>query len=63
MSFGYKNQRENFDIIYRKYREYLALYAAINHGSLAGSTPFDQFYWHMTYLSRYQDRRNFSGGL
>ncbi len=63
MGFTYENQRAHFDAIHRKYIDYLALYALINHGSLAGATPFEHFYWRMTYYSRYQDRRNFSGSL
>ena len=63
MGFHYENQRVNFDLIHRKYLEYLALYATINNGSLAGATPFEKFYWRMTYYSRYQDRRTFSGVL
>jgi hypothetical protein len=57
MSITYETQRAKFESIRRKYLEYLRLYAAVNHGSLLGATPFDRFYWVMTYYSRYQDRR------
>ncbi len=63
MGLSYENQRVHFDALKRKYLEYLSLYAAINHGSLEGASTFEQFYWHMTYISRYQDKRNFSSGL
>lgn len=63
MSSLYENNRTNFEAILRKYKEYLALYEVMNHGSLAGAAAFDEFYWRMIYYSRYQDRRNFGAGL
>ena len=60
MSISYENQRVLFDKLLKKYTDYLELYKAINNGSLKGATPFEQFYWRMTYLSRYHDRKTFS---
>ena len=59
MGITYENQRVVFDVIVRKYKEYIALYRLVNGGSVDGLTPFDQFYWRMVYFSKYQDRRNF----
>ena len=59
MGITYENQRVAFDRLMKNYKAYLALYKEFNHGSLAGATTFDVFYWRMTYLSKYQDRRNF----
>lgn len=59
MGVAYENQRVLFDKLLKKYREYLNLYKIFNNGSLKGATTFDQFYWRMTYLSRYQDRKTF----
>jgi len=53
---GYENSRVNFDRIVRLYNDYCALYKGVS-GSLAGITPFGEFYWQMTYYSKYQDRR------
>lgn len=60
MSITYENQRVVFDVILRKYWEYVALYKMLNNGSTAGVTGFDDFYWRMTYLAKYQDQRNLS---
>jgi hypothetical protein len=59
MGITYENQRVNFDVIVRKYHDYIALYRQFNNGSVQGLTPFDEFYWRMVYLSKYQDRKNF----
>ena len=60
MGITYENQRVNFDVIVRRYKEYVALYRLFNNGSIVGLTTFDNFYWRMTYFSRYSDRRSFS---
>ena len=52
---SYQNQRVYFDIIMKKYNEYLELYKQFNDGSLAGATTFDDFYMRYTYLYRYAD--------
>ncbi len=59
MGITYENQRVVFDVLMRKYRDYLDLYKMFNNGSLRGATTFDEFYWRMTYFSKYHDRRNF----
>ncbi len=59
MGIAYENQRVIFDQIAKRYKDYLKLYKAVNHGSIEGITPFDDFYWRMVYHSKYQDRRNF----
>lgn len=59
MGIAYENQRVIFDTIVRKYKEYIALYRAVNNGSDEGITPFNEFYWRMVYWSKYQDRKNF----
>jgi hypothetical protein len=59
MGIAYENTRINFDNIVKRYEEYKALYKLVNNGKLDGLTSFDQFYWRMTYYSRYQDRKNY----
>lgn len=59
MGITYENQRVIFDTIVKRYKDYIALYRLFNNGSVEGLTTFDQFYWRMTYFSKYQDRRNF----
>jgi hypothetical protein len=51
----YENQRVHFDLIVKKYKDYIALYRLFNNGSVQGITTFGDFYWRMTYLSKYQD--------
>lgn len=63
MGITYENQRHHFDKIVKRYHDYLALYKSINNGSLKGYTTFDEFYWRMTYISRYEDRRTFTGSV
>lgn len=53
----YENRRINFDVILKKYKEYVVFYKAINNGSLEGVTPFHDFYWHYTYYSKYATQR------
>jgi hypothetical protein len=55
---GYENGRAHFDRILGLYKDYLRLYAEFNGGSTEGSTPFAQFYWNLTYFSKYAGRRN-----
>jgi len=47
--------REHFNVIVQKYMDYLNLYRYFNNGSMEGITPFDQFYWRMTYYVKYHD--------
>ena len=55
MGGAYENQRVVFDVIYRRYMEYVQLYKDLNKGSLDGLTGFEDFYWRYVYLSRYSD--------
>lgn len=59
MPMHYENQRVVFEKLVKKYIEYMALYKEINHGSLAGVTPFQEFYWRTVYWSKYSERRSF----
>lgn len=59
MGMSYENQRVIFDTIVKKYKDYIALYRYLNNGSVEGLTTFDDFYWRMTYFSKYQDRKTF----
>jgi hypothetical protein len=59
MGITYENQRVVFDQIVRKYKEYLELYRSLNNGSHEGVTGFDEFYWRMTYFSKYLERKNY----
>lgn len=58
MSITYENQRVIFDTILIKYEAYRELYRLVNNGSLEGVTGFDDFYWRMTYLTKYADPRS-----
>jgi len=59
MGITYENQRVAFDKLMRDYKNYLELYKQFNNGSLWGATTFDLFYWRVTYLCKYSDRRSF----
>ena len=54
---SYENRRIVFNVILKKYKDYLELYRAVNNGSIKGVTPFQDFYWHYTYYSRYNNGR------
>lgn len=60
MGITYDNQRVVFDQLTKKYREYVALYRIFNNGSVDGITSFGDFYWQMSYFSKYDARRTFS---
>jgi hypothetical protein len=53
MGMSFTSRRVEFARITRKYLEYIKLYRDLNGGSQDGATPFNEFYWHMTYYSRY----------
>jgi hypothetical protein len=53
MGMGFTARRVEFVKLTRKYLDYVNLYKQLNNGSSAGATPFHEFYWHMTYYSRY----------
>lgn len=55
MAMTYENQRLHFDQIVQKYKDYIALYRMFSGGSVEGLTTFDDFYWHIVYISRYAD--------
>lgn len=54
---SYENKRVIFNLILKRYKEYLELYRAVNNGSIQGVTCFQDFYWHYTYYSRYSNGR------
>jgi hypothetical protein len=54
----YENRRTNFETVVKKYKEYLELYKSINHGSLAGATTFEDFYWDYTYYSKHSSPKS-----
>ena len=54
----YDTTREHFDVLVKKYKEYIALYRIFNNGSTEGITTFDRFYWQFTYVSKYSDPKN-----
>ncbi len=53
MSITYENRRVYFDVIQRRYEDYISLYRDLNGGSIAGLVSFDEFYWHLTYYTKY----------
>ncbi len=53
MGITYENRRVVFDVIARRYKDYIALYRELNAGSLEGVALFDEFYWHFIYYSKY----------
>jgi len=55
MNSAYESRRVVFEGILKKYLEYVKLYAAFNNGSLEGLTPFHDFYWRFTYITRYSN--------
>ena len=54
MSMAYENQRVHFDEVLKKYLDYVELYKLLN-GAVEGVTPFSEYYWRLTYLSKYED--------
>lgn len=59
----YESNRERFNKIVDSYLNYAALYKLFNNGSLEGVTPFEVFYWRMTYEVRYAAGENVSKGF
>jgi hypothetical protein len=57
MGISYENQSVNYDKITRRYKEYLALYMIFNNGSSEGCADFAEFYWRMTWLTKYDRDR------
>lgn|GEM_PF-1195549 len=56
LGITYENRRVLFDVIAKRYQDYIALYRDLNGGSTEGLAPFDEFYWHLTYYSKYANR-------
>lgn len=51
----YESQRKNLDKFQKKYNEYVDLYKFFNGGSTLGVTTFEEFYWRMSYIMKYED--------
>ena len=51
----YEQTRVHFAKILDNYLNYVALYKLFNNGKVEGVTPFNVFYWRMTYLVKYQN--------
>ncbi|MBQ47948.1 MAG: hypothetical protein CMP10_10920 [Zetaproteobacteria bacterium] len=52
---NYETNRENFNKLKKDYENYVALYKNFNNGSIKGITPFAEFYWNLTYKTKYED--------
>ncbi len=63
MASVYDTSRVQFNKISEAYKNYLALYRLFNNGSYEGATPFDVFYWRMTYHVRYGEGEGPSRGF
>ncbi len=51
----FDGEKKEYKKIVKRYNDYLALYAMCNHGSTAGATPFEEFYWRFSYIIKYDD--------
>jgi hypothetical protein len=60
MAAQYGTSRQHFNKILEAYLNYVALYKLFNSGSIKGVTPFNVFYWRMTYHIRYENSENIS---
>ena len=56
----YGNSRQHFNKVLDAYLNYVALYKLLNCGKVQGVTPFNVFYWRMTYHVRYENSENIS---
>lgn len=54
----YESQREDLDRHQKKYKEYIDLYKFFNNGSTLGATTFEEWYWRMSHLVRYDDAQS-----
>ena len=61
MAMGYETSRENFELMLTQYRDYLNLYADLNGGSTEGATSFAEFYWRLTFYTKYDEGLGPSG--
>ena len=55
-----ENGRVVFNMIRKKYDEYVELYKQLGDGTAEGVTPFDEFYWRYIYYSVYADLSKFA---
>lgn len=55
MSNMFQTNRVQLDIYLKKYHDYLDLYASFNNGSTEGSATFEEFYWRLSYINKYDD--------
>jgi len=53
---------KNYNILKKKYLEYVELYTFFNNGSSEGVTTFSEFYWRFNYYLPYQDPSNIGIG-
>jgi 1-acyl-sn-glycerol-3-phosphate acyltransferase len=60
MASPYGASRQQFTKVLEAYLNYVALYKLFNGGSIEGVTPFNVFYWRMTYHVRYENSENIS---
>lgn len=60
MPAQYGVSRQHFNKILEAYLNYVALYKLFNAGKIEGVTPFNVFYWRMTYYVRYENNENVS---
>ena len=55
MGNPYESSRHQFNKVLDAYLSYVSLYKLFNNGDVKGVTPFNVFYWRMTYLVRYDN--------
>lgn len=60
MGSPYGTSRQHFNKVLEAYLNYVALYKLFNNGQITGVTPFNVFYWRMTYYVRYDSSENVS---
>lgn len=60
MGMQYGTSRQHFNKVLEAYLNYVALYKLFNNGKVQGVTPFNVFYWRMTYHVRYESSENIS---
>lgn len=53
----YENRRVFFEELRRQYQAYVVLYRELNGGSTAGIAGFEEFYWSLTYHTKYSNPR------
>ena len=58
MGSPYGTSRQHFNKVLEAYLNYVALYKLFNGGKVQGVTPFNVFYWRMTYYVRYENSEN-----